>query len=158
MSKSLCHLPAGKLRSLPVPHQPWSHQELISSQTYWQQTASPVSWLLWTAFLEAWHLEPLKGFPTSLETTEKLFQHVFQNFGIVEDIISDRSPQFLSGIWRSFFSHLIVSVSLSSGYHPQTNGQTEQRIQDIRHCLWTYSHEHQHIWSCCLPWAEYAQN
>jgi len=51
-----------------------------------------------------------------------------------------------------------VTVSLSSGYHPQTNGQTERKIQELGRCLRSYSHDDQHSWSRFLPWAEYAQN
>lgn len=56
-------------------------------------------------FSKACWLIPLKGLPTAMETTELLFNHVFQNFSIPEDI-----------------------VSLSSGYHPQSNGQKKQNI------------------------------
>ncbi|KAI2647957.1 Transposon Tf2-9 polyprotein [Labeo rohita] len=80
-------------------------------------------------------LIPLKGLPTALETAEALFQNVFRNFGLPEDIVSDRGPQFISRVWRAFFQLLGVTVSLSSGYHPQTNGQTERKIQEISRYL-----------------------
>ncbi len=59
---------------------------------------------------------------------------------------------------RAFFWLMGVTVSLSSGYHPQTNGQTERKIQELGRCLRSYSHDDQHSWSRFLPWAEYAQN
>ncbi|KAK3523375.1 hypothetical protein QTP86_029876, partial [Hemibagrus guttatus] len=101
-------------------------------------------------------LAPLKGLPTALETAEALLNNVFRHFGIPEDIVSDRGPQFISRVWQRFFKLLGVSVSLSSGYHPQTNGQTERKIQEIRHYLMAYYYNHQHDWSQYLPWAEYA--
>ncbi len=103
-------------------------------------------------------LIPLRGLPTALETAETLFQHVFRNFGLPENIVSDRGSQFTSRVWRAFFRLLGVSVSLSSGYHPQTNGQTEHKIQEIGRYLWAYCHNHQNSWNQYLPWAEYAQN
>ncbi len=57
-----------------------------------------------------------------MDTAEVLFNHVFLNFGFPEDIVSDRGPQFISRVWRTFFSLLGVTVSLSSVYPP-----TEQR-------------------------------
>lgn len=51
-----------------------------------------------------------------------------------------------------------VTVSLSSGYHPQSNGQSERKIQEISLFLRTYCHTNQHSWSRFLSWAEYAQN
>lgn len=76
---------------------------------------------------------------------------------IAEDIVSDCGPQFISQVWHSFFQLLRISVSLSSGYHPQTNGQTERKIQEIWRYLRSYCHKHQHDWSCFLSW-QYAHN
>ncbi len=59
-------------------------------------------------------LIPLKGLPTMMESTELLFQNIFQYFGIAEDIVSDRRPHFISRVWKSFFDLLCVTLSLSS--------------------------------------------
>ncbi len=47
-------------------------------------------------------------------------------------------------------------MSLSSDYHPQTNGQAERKIQELGLCLRAYCQEDQFSWSHFLPWAEYA--
>ncbi|KAL0204357.1 hypothetical protein M9458_002375, partial [Cirrhinus mrigala] len=70
------------------------------------------------------------------------YKQLFRHFGLPEEIVSDWGPQFISHVWKAFFKLLGVSVNLSSGYHPQTNGQTERKIQELRFLLW----------------AEYAQN
>ncbi|KAK3528837.1 hypothetical protein QTP70_011760 [Hemibagrus guttatus] len=133
MSKSPRHLPAGKLLPLPVPTRPWSH-------------------------LGVDFIVDLPDSEGSLETAEHLFNHVFRYYGLPEDIVSDRGPQFTSRVWRAFFQRLGVTISLSSGYHPQTNGQTERKIQEIGRFLRTFCHSHQESWSQFLGWAEYAQN
>ena len=109
-------------------------------------------------FSKGCKLIPLPGLPTALGTAEALFHNVFRNFGIPEDIVSDRGPQFISRVWHAFFKLIWVTVSLSSGYHPQTNGQAERKIQEIGRYLRTYCHQYQDSWSRYLPWAEYAQN
>lgn len=76
-------------------------------------------------FSKACKLIPLPGLPTAFETAEMLFSQIFRHFGIPEDIVSDRGPQFISRVWKSFFNLLGVSISLTSGYHPQFNGQSE---------------------------------
>ncbi len=93
-----------------------------------------------------------------MEMAETLFNQVFRYYGIPEDIMSDRGPQLISRVWKAFFSLLDVTVSLSSGYHPQTNGQTERKIQEIGPFLRTFCHGHQNSWNQYLGWAEYAQN
>ncbi|KAI5085154.1 hypothetical protein C0J45_1034, partial [Silurus meridionalis] len=56
-------------------------------------------------------------------------------FGLPEEIVSDKGPQFTSRVWRAFFRLLGVSVNLSSGYHPQSNGQAEWKIQELSQYL-----------------------
>ncbi|KAK3563596.1 hypothetical protein QTP86_031829 [Hemibagrus guttatus] len=90
--------------------------------------------------------------------SECLFNHVFRYYRLPKDIVSDRGSQFTSRVWKAFFKRLGVSVSLSSGYHPQTNGQTERKIQEVGRFLRTFCHDHQESWSQFLGWAEYTQN
>ncbi|KAK6297381.1 hypothetical protein J4Q44_G00319640 [Coregonus suidteri] len=73
----------------------------------------------------------MPGLPTALQTAEALFTHVFRHYGVPEDIVSDRGPQFTSRVWGAFMERLGVSVSLTSGYHPESNGQVERVNQDV---------------------------
>ncbi|KAK3556303.1 hypothetical protein QTP70_007034 [Hemibagrus guttatus] len=110
---------------------------------------APVQWDL---------LVPLKGLPTAMQTADAMFAHVFRNFGLPEDIVSDRGPQFSSRVWRALCARLDIGVSLSSSHHPQSNGQAERLNQEIGRFLRSYCSREQHRWSEFLPWAEYAQN
>ncbi len=109
-------------------------------------------------FFKSCRLLPLKGLPTAMETAMLLFNKIFRYYGIPEDIVSDRGPQFISKVWKVFFSLLGVTARLSSGYHPQSNGQTERKIQEAGCFLRTFCHGHQNPWIHFLGWAEYAQN
>ncbi|KAI3356325.1 hypothetical protein L3Q82_017558, partial [Scortum barcoo] len=51
------------------------------------------------------------------------------------DIVSDRGPQFTSQVWTAFCKALGATPSLSSGYHPQSNGQTERANQSLETAL-----------------------
>ncbi|KAK3510548.1 hypothetical protein QTP70_009884 [Hemibagrus guttatus] len=73
-------------------------------------------------FSKGCKLVPLKGLPTAMQTAEAMFCHVFRNFGLPEDIVSDRGPQFTSRVWGSLCAWLDIAVSLSSSHHPQSNG------------------------------------
>ncbi|KAK3545352.1 hypothetical protein QTP70_004323 [Hemibagrus guttatus] len=81
-----------------------------------------------------------------MQTAEALFLHVFRNFGLPEDIVSDRGPQFTSRVWESLCARLGIGVSLSSGYHPQSNGQAERLNQEIGRFLRSYCSREQHRW------------
>uniref|UniRef100_A0A8C1PHS1 Gypsy retrotransposon integrase-like protein 1 n=1 Tax=Cyprinus carpio TaxID=7962 RepID=A0A8C1PHS1_CYPCA len=150
-------LPTGKLVPLPIPHRPWTHVGVDFVTDLPVSDGNTCILIAIDRFSKACKLIPLKALPTAFDTAELLFEHVFRNFGIPEEIVSDRGPQFISRVWRSFFT-LSVTVSLTSGYHPQTNGQTERKIQDISRFLRTFSHSNQNLWSRYLAWGEYAQN
>ncbi|KAK3511514.1 hypothetical protein QTP70_008986 [Hemibagrus guttatus] len=82
---------------------------------------------------QACRLVPLKSLPTAMDTATALFNQVFRTYGLPEDIVSDQGPQFTSQVWRAFCTYLGVNDSLSSGYHPQSNGQTERLSQEPAH-------------------------
>ncbi|KAK3523070.1 hypothetical protein QTP86_012653 [Hemibagrus guttatus] len=81
-----------------------------------------------------------------------------RNFGLPEDIVSDRGLQFTSRVWRALCVRLDIGVSLSLSHHPQSNGQAERLNQEIGRFLRSYCSREQQRWSKFLPWAEYAQN
>lgn len=47
------------------------------------------------------------------------------------DIVSDRGPQFISWVLKTFCKALGTTASLSTGFYHQTNGQAEQANQDL---------------------------
>ncbi|KAL0151631.1 hypothetical protein M9458_053032, partial [Cirrhinus mrigala] len=149
-------LPTGKLVPLPIPERPWSHLG-VDFVTDLPESEGNTCVLVVDRFSKACKLVPLRGLPTAMETAEHLFHQVFRHYGLPEEIVSDRGPQFTSHVWKAF-KLLGITVNLSSGYHPQTNGQTERKIQELGRYLRAYCQDDQHSWSRFLPWAEYAQN
>ncbi len=155
----LCRLqesPPPSIWQTPVPTRPWSHLGVDFITDLPPSNGNTCILVIVDRFSKSCRLLPLKGLPTAIETAENLFNQAFRYFGIPEDIVSDWGPQFISRVWKAFFSLLNVTVSLSSGYHPQTNGQTERKIQEIGRFLRTFCH--QNSWNQLLGWAEYAQN
>lgn len=90
----------GKLVPLPIPQQPWSHlgvdfmTDLPKSQNF-TCVLVVVDW-----FSKGCKMFSLTKLPTTFETAEALFNQVFRNFGIPEDIVSDRGPQLISKYGR----------------------------------------------------------
>ncbi len=92
----LLHLPVVKLVPLPIPRQPWSHLgiDFVTDLPVSEENTSIL--VAVDRFSKACKLIPLRGLSTALETAEHLFQQVFRNFGVPEEIVSDRGPQFIS--------------------------------------------------------------
>ncbi|KAI2660671.1 Transposon Tf2-6 polyprotein [Labeo rohita] len=158
ISKVPRRLLAGLLQPLPLPQRPWSHiavdfiTDLPPSNGY-TTVLSVID-----RFSKGCRFIPLTKLPTTMETAELLCDWVFRFYGLPEDIVSDRGPQFSSRLWASFCRLLGINVSLTSGYHPQANGQVERLNQELSRFLRSYCHDHQEDWSRFLFWAEYAQN
>ncbi|KAM9534946.1 bis(5'-adenosyl)-triphosphatase isoform 2-T3 [Salvelinus alpinus] len=54
--------------------------------------------------------------------------------------------------------HLGVSISLTLGFHPESNGQVERVNQDVGRFLRSYCQDRPGEWEEFVPWAEMAQN
>lgn len=61
-------------------------------------------------------------------------------------------------IGPTFAKALRASFSLSSGYHPQSNGQAKSANQDLELALRCVATFNPSTWSQHLPWVEYAHN
>ncbi len=157
-SKSPRQLPSGLLHLLPVPRRPWSHLAIDFITDLPKSNGNTTILSIIYRFSKACHLIPLPKLPTAFETDESLCNFVFRFYGLPEDIVSDRGPQFTSRVWSAFFQKLNINISLTSGYHPQSNGQTERLNQEITRVLRSYCQQNQADWSQYLMWAEYAQN
>uniref|UniRef100_A0A669CQG4 Gypsy retrotransposon integrase-like protein 1 n=1 Tax=Oreochromis niloticus TaxID=8128 RepID=A0A669CQG4_ORENI len=150
--------PAGQLHPLSTPSRPWSHIALDFITGLPPSAGNTVILTIIDHFSKAANFIALPKLPTALETARLLATHVFHLHGIPEDIVSDRGPQFTSWIWKEFCNSLGAKVSLSSGYHPQSNGQSERANQELETALRCVASTNQTIWSEELPWIEYAHN
>ena len=150
--------PAGLLRPLPIPSRPWSHVALDFVTGLPPSEGNTVILTIIDRFSKFVHYVPLPKLPSASETALLLTNHVFKLHGIPLDIVSDRGPQFTSRVWHEFCTAVGASVSLSSGYHPQTNGQAERANQNLGAALRCVAAHHPVSWSTHLPWIEYAHN
>ncbi|KAI2642438.1 Transposon Tf2-6 polyprotein [Labeo rohita] len=157
-SKTPRQLPAGLLQPLPVPKRPWSHIAVDFVTDLPSSHGHTTILSVIDRFSKGCRFIPLPKLPTAMEMAEALCNSVFRFYGLPEDIVSDRGPQFTSRLWSSFFRLLGVSISLTSGYHPEANGQVERLNQELTRFLRSYCQDHQEDWSRFLLWAEYTQN
>ncbi|KAK7922179.1 hypothetical protein WMY93_009081 [Mugilogobius chulae] len=157
-SKSSHLPPAGLLHPLPIPSRPWSHIAVDFVTGLPISEGNNTILTIVDRFSKAVHFVPLPKLPSSSDTAKLLVQHVFRLHGIPTDIVSDRGPQFSSQVWKAFCQSLGSTVSLTSGYHPQSNGQTERANQDLESALRCITARNPTTWSSFLPWVEYAHN
>ena len=76
-------------------------------------------------FTKMAHFIPTTTKITAPETAKLIFDKIVRFHGLPSVIISDRYTRFTSNIWKSLFELLDTNLSMSTSFHPQSNGQTE---------------------------------
>ncbi|KAL0172849.1 hypothetical protein M9458_033160, partial [Cirrhinus mrigala] len=148
----------GLLRPLPIPSRPWSHIAMDFVTGLPLSDGNTVVLTVVDRFSKAVHFIPLPKLPSARETVAIVLDHVFRIHGLPVYVVSDRSPQFISKFWAEFCHQLGATVSLSSGYHPQTNGQSERANQDLKRVPRCVALAEPLTWSSKLAMVEYAHN
>ncbi|KAJ1043924.1 hypothetical protein NDA10_006755 [Ustilago hordei] len=92
-------------------------------------------------------LAPTHKTVTAKQTAVLLYGHMVRLFGYPDHMVSDRGRQFISGAWKAFAEQMGVKHSLSTAYHPQTDGQTERVNQVIEQYLRMYCNYEQNDWA-----------
>ena len=101
---------------------------------------------------------PCSSSITSKETANIFLQEIFSCHGLPEEIISDCGPQFISQFWVQFLKGLSIKPCRSSGYHPQSDGQTKRVNQILEQYLRCFVPARQDTWVDHLRLAQFAYN
>ncbi|GKF16601.1 putative reverse transcriptase domain-containing protein [Tanacetum coccineum] len=78
--------------------------------------------------------------------------------GLPVSIICDHDGRFTLNFWRSFQKALGTDLSMSTAYHPKTDGQSERTIQTLEDMLRAYVIDFGKGWVKHLPLAEFSYN
>uniref|UniRef100_A0A3B3QR72 Gypsy retrotransposon integrase-like protein 1 n=1 Tax=Paramormyrops kingsleyae TaxID=1676925 RepID=A0A3B3QR72_9TELE len=156
--KSTNQAPSGLLQPLPVPDRPWSHLTMDFITDLPRSEGKTVILTLVDRFSKMCRLVALPKLPTSTELAEVLVREVFRHTGIPEDLVSDRGPQFASRVFKEFCAKLNITLSLTSAYHPQSNGLAERRNREVAKALRLMTRHDPTKWAPSLTWVEYSLN
>jgi hypothetical protein len=78
--------------------------------------------------------------------------------GVPISIVSDRDPRFTSRLWSSIQRALGTNLSISTAFHPQTDGQSERVIQILDDLLRACALEFGGNWEEHLSLVEFTYN
>ena len=85
-------------------------------------------------------------------------QEIVQLHGVPVSIVSDRDPRFTAHFWKSFQKAMGTRLTMSTAFHPQTDGQSERTIQVLEDMLRACVLDHKSSWEEHLPLVEFAYN
>ncbi|GJY58307.1 putative nucleotidyltransferase, ribonuclease H [Tanacetum coccineum] len=92
------------------------------------------------------------------ELARLYLNRIVARHGIPASIICDRDGRFTSNFWRSFQKALGTDISMSTAYHPETDGQSERTIQTLEDMLRACVIDFGKGWVKHLPLAEFSYN
>jgi len=78
--------------------------------------------------------------------------------GFPEDVVSDRDGTFTGQYFTDSYDYLGIKKSMSTAFHPESDGQTERINQVIETYLRCYCDHKENDWASMLAMAEYAYN
>ncbi|KAJ1028928.1 hypothetical protein NDA18_002949 [Ustilago nuda] len=157
------HHPYGLLQPLATPDRPWGSisldfiEGLPPSKKYDSKTYDSILVIV-DRLTKFAILAPTHKTVTAKQTAVLLYGHMVSLFGYPDHMVSDRGKQFISGAWKAFAEQMGVKHSLSTAYHPQTDGQTERVNQVIKQYLRMYCNYKQDDWANLLDAAAFVYN
>ena len=151
--------PMGELKPLPIPSSAWHtvSMDLITalprSSTGHDAIAVFVCKLTRTVRYAACRTT------ISAPQLARLFlDHVVRQHGLPVALLSDRDPRFTASFWRAFWGLCGTTLLMSTAYHPQTDGQTENANKTLETVLRSVVNFEQSDWDAHLAAAELAVN
>ena len=95
---------------------------------------------------------------TADQCAKLLLDNVYKRFGLMDKIISDRGPQFAAKSFLELLKLLKIKSSLTTAYHPQSDGATERVNQEIEAYISIFCTNNPEEWSNMLSTMEFTHN
>ncbi|PRP74592.1 retrotransposon nucleocapsid protein, partial [Planoprotostelium fungivorum] len=149
---------SGLLQPLEVPSDRWTSVTIDFMVELPECQGFNAIMVVVDRFTKMSHFIPCKNTITSEEAAWLYIDRVFRLHGIPEKIVSDRGTQFTAEFWTSFWKQMGTKHSMSTAYHPQSDGQTERVNSVLNQYLRVYCSYLQDDWVPLLATAEFAYN
>ena len=101
---------------------------------------------------------PIKSTYMADDMAQVFIDNVVRNHGYPEKIISDRDVKFTSRFWRSLFEKSGTKLAFTTVEHPQTDGQSENRIKTLWFMIRSFIEDTGKDWKEHLGLFEYSYN
>lgn len=115
-------------------------------------------WAIVDRLTKSAHFLPIKETDEMNTLSQLYLKEIVTRHGMPISIISDRDSGFTSHFWKSLQKALGTKLDMSTGYHPQTDGQSERTIQTLEDMLRACVIEFRKGWDKHLPLVEFSYN
>ena len=149
----------GKLMSLPVPAAPFDQVSLDLITGLPRTPNGDDAIVVFVCKLSKYVLfAPTRVTVTAPQLAQLCLRVLVRAHGFPHSLLSDRDPRFTGHLWRAFWAMAGTTLSMSTAYHPQTDGQTERTNRTLEQMLRPYLKPDKSDWAERLWHAELAIN
>jgi len=156
-TKSPRHAKHGLLHPLEMACKPWTHISTDFITDLPESEGATMILVVVDRFTKMAHFIPIKK-KDSPTVARAYLENVWKYHGFPEDVVSDRDGTFTGQYFTDLYDYLGIKKSMSTGFHPESDGQTERINQVIESYLRSYCNYEQNDWASMLAVAEYAYN
>ncbi len=159
LNKPTNQQPLGLLNPIQIPEQRWHTVtlDLITSLPRSKQGNDAIVVFV-DKFSKLSHYVPTTTDITAPRLATLFIDNIVRLHGLPSNIISDRDPRFTSLFWKSMWKQLGTNLSMSTSFHPQSDGQTERQNRTLEESLRSYIDYNHSDWDIHLSILELAHN
>jgi hypothetical protein len=151
--------PIGTLQPLPIPDRPWQWVSMdLITQLPRSKKGHDAILVMVCKLTKMVHYAATKSNVTAPQVAHLFLQEVVRHHGLPSAILSDRDARFTGKFWQELWSALGTKLTMSTAFHPQTDGQTERANRTLEEMLRAYVNFQQDDWDEHLVVAEIAVN
>jgi hypothetical protein len=147
----------GLLKPLPVPERRWQHISIDFVVDLPESEGCKNIMVVVDRLTKNRYLIPCAKME-AIDVARMFLRYVWCNNGLPDTIISDRGKQFVSAFHDKLCKQLKIDPHFSTGFHPETDGQTENANAAMEQVLRAYTNYRQDDWVSWLPTAQFEAN
>ena len=94
----------------------------------WTPQGYDVVWVIVDRLTKSAHFLAIQMTFTLKRFCQLYIQEIVRLHGVPVSIVSDRDPRFTMHFWKSFQKVMGTRLTMSTAFHPQTDGQSKRTI------------------------------
>ncbi|GKF19824.1 putative reverse transcriptase domain-containing protein, partial [Tanacetum coccineum] len=151
--------PSRLLVQLVIPEWKWDNitMDFITKLPKSSQDFHTI-WVIVDRLTKSAHFLPIRENDPLDKLARLYLNRIVARHGIPFSIICDRDGRFTSNFWKSFQKTLGTDISMSTTYHPETDGQSERTIQTLKDMIRACMIDFGKGWVKYFPLAEFSYN
>lgn len=150
--------PAGLLQPLPVPRMMFEEITMDFITCLPSSKGKATIMMVVDRLSKYSHFIALPSTFTAQDVAIAFVSEIIHLHGHPKIIIIDRDPRFMNSFWKEIHRLQGTTLSMSTAYHPQTDGQSEVLNKCVEQYLRCFIADSPHEWFPLLPWVEYWYN